>query len=296
METPDETQPAIFTTADPDLAEEYSLVLSASGIPHSLNQSQGLFSIRTDTGNVHKAAYVLHLYQEENKNWPPKNPLVSLYQPVFKGMALLIIMMLMLMYSASGPWQDHSLLFEAGAGDGEKILVLGERYRLVTALTLHADPVHLAGNCAIGSFLLHFFFRTTGNGLGLTLLLFTSTIANFANVLLRGETHHFVGFSTAVFAVIGMLSTMNFSLKDHSRFLHLLMPIMGGLALLAFLGSEGVRTDITAHFFGLIAGLITGNIIRLRSFMVARDNLTIQTSLSLLSIATVGFCWFQALS
>ena len=50
--------------------------------------------------------------------------------------------------------QDHLL-----AGDSAAILNNFQLYRLVTALTLHADIVHLLGNCFLGGFLLHFFFH-----------------------------------------------------------------------------------------------------------------------------------------
>jgi membrane associated rhomboid family serine protease len=113
----------------------------------------------------------------------------------------------------SGDWQPEAPWFAKGAGNSTAILHHGEFFRLVTSLTLHADLVHLLGNCFLGIFLLHFFLQLTGNGLGLAAMLVTAVTANYLNVLVHGLGHMFVGFSTALFAIIGMLCTMSFAFK-----------------------------------------------------------------------------------
>ena len=47
------------------------------------------------------------------------------------------------------------------------ILDGGEWYRLATALTLHADIVHLLSNCLLGAVVIHYLLGLTGNGIGL---------------------------------------------------------------------------------------------------------------------------------
>jgi membrane associated rhomboid family serine protease len=181
-------------------------------------------------------------------------------------------------------------------GDSTAILVSHQWYRLVTALTLHADVVHLMGNCFLGGFLLHFLLLTTGNGIGLFTVLLSSTAANCINVFMHGPDHRFVGFSTAVFVVIGMLCVIGFAGKSKQSPLSLLMPVMAGLALLALLGSSGERTDLGGHLFGLLCGLFAGNIVKYPHFKKWRNSISLQVILSLMSYFIIWFCWHSALS
>lgn len=267
-----------------------SLILSAAGISHRINfiapNHIELFVSLTD---LSEAREELDSFERENRNWPPSG-VQDDYAPVFRAMTPIVIAALIYIYSLSGDWSPQSMLFTAGAGDSEAILKTGEMYRLITALTLHADSVHLLGNCLLGGFLLHFLLLTTGNGIGLATVLTGSFAANFINVYLRGPGHHFVGFSTAVFVVIGMLCVIGFAGKKQ-KVLPLLMPVMAGLALLALLGSSGERTDFGAHLFGLLCGLVTGNIVKLPQFNRLRSSLSLQVSLSILSFLVVWLSW-----
>lgn len=273
-----------------------SLILSAAGISHRINFiSSNHIELFVSLDSLAEARSELDQFDEENRNWPPQATEDD-YAPIFRAMAPVVIAALVYLYNLSGEWSFQSRLFAEGAGDSEAILRGGELYRLVTALTLHADSVHLMGNCFLGGFLLHFLLLTTGNGIGLATVLLSSTAANFINVYLRGPGHLFVGFSTAVFVVIGMLCVIGFSRKDTTNFFPLLMPVMAGLALLALLGSSGERTDLGGHLFGLLCGLAAGNIVKLPQFTQLRESMALQISLSLFSILAVLGCWSLALS
>ena len=237
----------------------------------------------------------LDTYEKENLHWPTP-PSMDDYAPIFRAMTPIIIACLVYIYGLSGEWSEHGRLFAAGAGDSTAILSSHQYYRLITALTLHADAVHLMGNCFLGGFLLHFLLLSTGNGIGLFTVLISSTMANFINVFLRGPGHLFVGFSTAVFVVIGMLCVIGFAGKSKQSIIPLLMPVMAGLSLLALLGSSGERTDLGAHLFGLLCGLISGNIVKLNGFKTWRSSTSFQTVLTLLSSIIVLLCWRTALS
>ncbi len=84
--------------------------------------------------------------------------------------------------------------------------------------------------------------------------------------------HHFVGFSTAVFAVIGMLSMVSHHHQKRRIGFHFLMPFMAGAALLAMLGSSGERTDLGAHLFGLVSGLAIGRLLCLKILVLRLNN------------------------
>ncbi|MFT5699533.1 MAG: rhomboid protease GluP [Desulforhopalus sp.] len=273
-----------------------SLILSAAGISHRIQFiSPQQIEIYVTVTNLQLAADELKDYEKENRHWPPR-PSYDNYAPLFRATAPIVAGLLIYIYSLSGDWSMHSIWFSTGSGDSDLILSLHQYYRLVTALTLHADAVHLLGNCLLGSFLLHFLLLSTGNGIGLFSVLTSATLANFINVVVHGPGHHFVGFSTAVFVVIGMLCTIGFANKNKHSIFPLLMPVMAGLALLALLGSSGERTDLGAHLFGLLCGLGTGNIVKLQKFSKWRDSFYLQITLVLLSTLILWGSWLSAFS
>lgn len=273
-----------------------SLTLSAAGISHRIQViSDHHFEIFVSVSDLQEATDELQQYEEENRHWPPTQTYDS-YAPIFRAMAPIVVALLIYIYGLSGDWNKDSIWFAMGAGDSAAILSSHQYYRLITALTLHADAVHLLGNCVLGSFLLHFLLLAMGNGIGLFSVLVSATIANFINVLVHGPGHHFVGFSTAVFVVIGMLCTIRFAGNTRQSMFPFLMPVMAGFALLALLGSSGERTDLGAHLFGLLCGLITGNIVRLKYFRAWRESISIQVALVILSVVIVWSSWSNALA
>ncbi len=281
--------------SDANLLNTCSLVLSAANITHRIRYiGADHIEIYVAADQLEKALYELAAYDVENRHWPPiLQP--DTFLPTFRAMSAVVIGSLVFMYGLSGPWHLKSPWFLKGAGDSTAILNNFELYRLITPLTLHADIVHLMGNCFLGGFLLHFFFHLTGNGIGLFAMLFSATVATFINVLVHGPDHFFVGFSIAIFSVIGMLCTISFALRTRRLGVYLFMPLMAGLAFLAFLGSSGERTDLGAHLFGLLCGLVAGNFVRLPGFISWRSSLFIQTLLGAASLLVLFGSWLWAL-
>lgn len=285
----------VFATDDEQEALSCSLALSSVGISHHYDQTQKHLILSVAPEDAAKADGQLKAYLQENENWPPK-PVSTAedFTPLLQPPTLLLVGCLALLYTVTGPWAEHSLWFTHGAGDADAILTGHEYYRLLTALTLHADPVHLLGNCLFGGFLFHFFCRLTGNGLGLFSMIFTAVLANFINVVLHGNTHLFVGFSTAVFTIIGMLAMISREHRTDKRYLHVL-PFMAGAALLAMIGSSGERTDLGAHLFGLCCGLAVGWILNRPVVLQLRQSFIFQSLLGIFSIATIIIAWKMAL-
>jgi len=285
----------LLQLSDPNLLNNYSLVLCAANITHRIQYiSADHIEIYVASKQRERALYEINAYDSENLNWPPSVRADS-FVPTFRAMSVIIIGCLVLLFGLSGNWQAHSVWFQKGAGDSAAILDNFQLYRLVTSLTLHADVVHLMGNCFLGLFLLHFFLHLTGNGIGLCAMLLGATLANLINVLVHGPGHLFVGFSTAIFCLIGMLCTISFAMQTGRLTLHFFMPVMSGLALLAFLGSSGERTDLGAHLFGLFCGLVIGNFVRLPIFTALRASFLLQTLLGFCALAIFVLCWLMAL-
>ncbi len=289
-----EDKTTVFATDDEQEALACSLVLSSVGISHHYSETQYGLALSVANGNAAEADRQLRAYLHENENWP-KKPVATHddFTPLLQPPTLLLIGSLALLYTITGPWSEHSIWFSNGAGDANAILDNHQYHRLLTALTLHADPVHLLGNCLFGGFLFHFFCKLTGNGLGLFSMLLTATLANYINVALHETDHLFVGFSTAVFAIIGMLAMISRGHRSDKRYLQIL-PFMAGAALLAMIGSSGERTDLGAHFFGLCCGLAFGWVLSTHQVLKIRSSTPLQATLFILSLAAIVIAWKRA--
>ena len=290
-QTDDEQE--VFASRNPDTIISCSLVLSAKSINHRIQQhDDGSASIHVAAAKSEQAMYQLHCFFTENIDWPPKREETERTVHSATGATMLLIGALALFFlTQTGPWHQHSFWFQAGAGNAEAILKHGEWYRLVTALTLHADLSHLAGNCLIGGFLVYFFFQIHGAGLGLLALLLSAATGNYINVLAHGSDHIFVGFSTAVFSTIGMLSMHQVINRRQFFGIRMLVPFMAGAALLAMLGSSGQRTDLGSHLFGLISGLIFGLLLETTLLSSMRTSPFLQLCCLIGGICLVLFSW-----
>lgn len=290
--TEEQNREVQLVTVDKDqLVHTYSLVLSAANIPHRIKRvTPQLNEIVVFDEFKEQAEQELRAYELENSDWPP-TVRTDRYHPDFRAMSVIVAGFLAYIFGQTGDWHHENFWFFHGAGNSTLILQGGEYHRLLTALTLHADLVHLLSNCILGGFVVHFFFGIVGNGIGLLMVFLTGTLANYLNVLAHGGDHNFVGFSTSIFSVIGMLCTINFIDRKGRPLHHMLMPLMSGLALLAFLGSSGPRTDLGGHFFGLVTGLICGNLIRFKVFYKLRSNRLLQWTAGSFTLGALYLAW-----
>jgi len=296
MTEPDTDKTVVFETRSQEHLSASSLVLSAVGITHTISADEGLYRILTDDKDKQAANYHLSTYLAENKNWPPKKDFTEQSSSSIQPPTILVLSALILFYTVTGPWSSHSHWFKQGAGDADAILQAGEYFRIITALTLHADLTHLMGNCFLGGFLLHFFCRTVGPGIGVFSILLSAALGNYINVYLHGSDHLFVGYSTAVFSTIGMLAMVSYHTNRKLTSYQVFAPFMAGIALLAMTGSSGERTDLGAHFFGLASGFFTGGLLITNAAIKLRSYPSLQLFLFLFSATIVYLSWEQALA
>lgn len=182
-----------------------------------------------------------------------------------------------------GTWLD------AGALDTVLLRVYGQAYRLATALTLHADLPHLWSNVAVGALFLPLLARVIGVGRALWLTMLGGILGNALAALLRPQATLSIGFSTALFATVGILAGF-MACREHQR-RKAMLPVAAGAALLAMLGTGGENTDYAAHVCGLLCGLVLGicEAWRLRRGWPALP----QTAAALLASAVpvLAWCW-----
>jgi len=203
--------------------------------------------------------------------------------------------LLALFFAHTGSWSTGNNWFAQGAVDGPAILEQGEWWRLATALTLHADLVHLAGNGLIGGLMIHLLGKTVGYGLAWLLLIVSGMAGNLLNVAVRHQPHLSVGLSTAVFAAIGLLVGPQLGHRRTRSLKELLLPLGAGAGLLAALGSEGARTDLGAHFFGGVVGLCCGVLLEMTGAVARCRRPFIQALLFSLAVTILMWCWRLAL-
>jgi len=282
----------IVTQGGPKYIMNHSLVLSAVGIEHRIDQAAG--AILTHEKDCRQAISEIKAFELENQHWPPPANYTQPLPHTDNPPTLLMIGGLIVFYMVTGPWFAENPWFQAGAIDSSKILEQGQWWRLVTALTLHADQVHLVGNCVIGGFMVHLLCKTTGYGTGWLALILSGMTGNLLNIALRNTPHYSVGFSTAIFAAIGIFCGQQLTERKASIIRQLLLPLGAGAGLLAMLGSEGKQTDLGAHLFGLGCGLACGLLLQLIRLNLQAENRLLQQALFATTIALVTGCWLLA--
>lgn len=136
----------------------------------------------------------------------------------------------------------------------------GRWTQVVTALTLHADATHLSSNLLFGSLFGFLAGRIMGGGLAWLTIVLAGSLGNALNAFARPPEHVSIGASTAVFAALGILVAHALhprSTSSDGRFRRF-SPFIAGLVMLAFLGTEGERTDVLAHVSGFFVGIPIG--------------------------------------
>ena len=134
----------------------------------------------------------------------------------------------------------------------------GEWWRTATALTLHADSLHLFSNVLFGTPFLILLAQRIGLGLTLFATLVSGMLGNAMNTLYRDPGHSSLGFSTAMFGMVGLLCADIVIRSSMKGFRRLALPVAASLAFLAMLGAEGKNIDYAAHVFGLLSGFLVG--------------------------------------
>jgi membrane associated rhomboid family serine protease len=197
-------------------------------------------------------------------------------------------------YAWLGAFDPRSPVAAAAAADAAGIRA-GAWWRVFTALTLHADLHHLAGNMASLALLGHQVTARFGGGLGWLLVLAAAAAGNAAAALLLNPDGVSVGASTAGFAALGLLAAWRAARRGaHTGVFdrRTWLPVAAGLALLALLGT-GPRSDLGAHALGFAAGALAA--LPFRRADHGPRSARIQAALQLLALCVLMYAWRRAL-
>jgi len=281
----------IRVAASRGIAEEWALVLVAEGLSPHVRAAREGFVLGVAVEEAERAAAALSAYERENPAEPQQDEERAGSGPVWVGIGVAVA--LIGFFVLTGARSAMEQWFVRGSADAERIL-LGEVWRTVTALTLHADLGHVAANAVAGALFVGAVCRVLGPGLGCALVLLAGAGGNFLNAAFHGSQHISVGASTAVFGAVGVLAGLAVvrHRRKRARGRRMWVPFAAGLALLAMLGM-GKGVDLWAHLFGFLVGSLLGILI---AFAVPRrPGRGVQWALGGGALAVVMWCWALAL-
>jgi membrane associated rhomboid family serine protease len=281
------------------IVDEWALVLEADGLSPSVRSGPEGFALGVPVDEAERAANLVSAYESEKRDQESQRDQESRREPVPVAAgsalaALTVAAALLVFFFLTGPRNAAVIWFERGSADAERIL-LGELWRTVTALTLHADIAHVLANALFGALFLGAVCGALGPGVGCALVLLSGAGGNLANALFQSSHHVSVGASTAVFGAVGLLSGLAVARRrrQQSTRRHAWVPVGAGLAILAMLGTTGTRVDLWAHLFGLLVGGALGVPV---GFALRRPpGSLVQWILGGTALIAVLYCWGLAL-
>ncbi len=294
---PDSILPGAQPVLSPTRTRTWALVLAARSVPHQSIRKGWGWALRVPCPMLAQAEEEIRIFEEKNRFWPPRTAPTRTGDNLLLSLSILLLLgvfhnLTLLPGALEGIGREQWL--EMGALHVRKVLD-GEWWRLVTALTLHADWLHLLGNLSAGAIFIGRLCQIRGAGWGWLLVVLSGAGGNLLNTLMQSPTHRAVGASTAIFGAVGLLCAR--AVRRGGRHLNgrRLLPFAAGLALLAMLGSEGEKTDLGAHLWGFACGILLGAI-RERGEGVSESRRTWRnTAAGILALVLVLACWARAL-
>lgn len=279
--------------------QEWITDLSATGFEYRLSHEADGWIIHVPSDAAPAARAEIEGYEADNRNWPPTPSAQAPGNCAAKSswVSLWVAGMLVAIYLWLGPYSAHVQLLKAAAADTDRILA-GEWWRVITALTVHADTSHLLANVVSLGFLGHAVCRIMGGGLGWATILGAGIAGNASVAWILRVDQVSVGASTCTFAALGILTAhqalhrIRYGQRTPGIWDRTWLPVGAGLALLATLGA-GPRSDLGAHALGFLCGMLAS--VASARIDPSRIPAWIQGALKLICLCTVMGAWRLAL-
>ncbi|MEX1116381.1 MAG: rhomboid family intramembrane serine protease [Akkermansiaceae bacterium] len=252
-------------------AHDHGLVILAMGEAYwvSVGGDGGEYHLHAEP---HSAPGILHELQIYAGEQDDARRVRSRPEPVdafhfSAGWEVLVLWVASLLVVFYQQMQDPSLTGRA-ASSSIGLIARHEWWRPFTALFLHSDAGHLAGNLVSGVVFGALVSRSLGPLRAWCLILACGTMGNILTSLLSyPEPFLSIGASTAVFGALGILTGLGFAISIRQQsgrsWVKVAAPVMAGLVLLGWLGggTGSTNTDVLGHAFGFGSGLISGMIV-----------------------------------
>ncbi len=276
-------------------AMDLSLVLVSQGIEATIDQEApgNTWRLLVPAVELPRATEAIARYHEENHRdrWRQELPWTGL---VFDWRCLVPLLLLVLFYLVEAT--GHGALRSVGMMNGLAVKG-GEWWRLITAVTLHADLAHLAANLTTGLVLVGLAMGVFGPGLGFLISLLAGVAGNAAGLAFYPENYRGLGASGLVMGSLGLLSAQSVALWRQGL-THRQLAVRAGLSgclLLVLLGfSPEQHTDVLAHVAGFVAGAMLGIAV---GWLPARwrRGPWLNRATQILAAALVAIAWLLAL-
>ena len=252
--------------ADPAEAHEHGLVILAMREPYWLMPADGTgcYPLLAEAGAAAGISREIAAYEEEKSSAPAARREVGEVFRHSPGWSLCAVWAAVLIGVFAWQTADPGLVNHA-ASSSTALIGKKELWRPFTALFLHADVAHLAGNLISGTIFGTLLSRLVGSWRAWLGILICGTLGNaIVSALAWPEAFSSIGASTAVFGALGILCGLGFAglLRARARlpWTRTTAPVVAGIILLGWLGGGGVdtNTDVLGHVFGFACGLLAG--------------------------------------
>lgn len=271
----------VARTGTRDEAGDLSFVLDAVGIPSATVLSQDAWLLVAPAQHAERARSEIARYLGENRG-PVHGTARAVVWPLAPAVeAALVYAIVMLTVFLAERHGSYGFDWRQAGFASAAAIRAGAWWRAVTALFLHADALHLAGNVIFGGLFGVMLAQSVGAGGAWLVFLLAGGLGNAANAWLQSPSHGSIGASTGVFALLGaqvVFDWMRRRESDHGV-LRRWAPIAIGVALLAWLGGGGrhveptdalrqlpdfdvalEKVDVGAHLLGFAAGALLGGL------------------------------------
>lgn len=259
---------AIFVPSRPERFNPWLAALASRRIPYRIEFDGGARRIVVAAAYAEKACAELSAYERVNRGWPrPRLEDPQAGRPLVTDGAFFTALGCAALLFRFYLWVEDTPVREwraRGAWRGEAIAT-GEWWRVITALTLHADAPHVLGNLFWLLGLLAVLGAEIGPGAALAAMVFSGALGNSLMLVLAPEGHAALGASTMVFGLLGVLSavrtwhTWRTRQGGHGPLLQLVpwVPLLAGMAMLGIYGTAP-GSDLLGHGCGFAAGVAIG--------------------------------------
>lgn len=270
-----------------------AFVLHAVGIESHIEDLPEAFVLMVAADRAAEAREQLDLYREESKPAPSPPPLPPAHG--YAWVAPVVYMFVLIVAAYLAGQQVYGFDWYQQGALTPRIQHSGEWWRAFTALTLHVDQAHLAGNILFGVLFGFLASRLLGSGVAWASMVVSAAAGNFLDSVLMPLSHTTVGASTAVFATLGLVSAYSWrmQLSKGMKWAHRFGPLIVGVAMLGLIGAGGENTDVLAHLTGFVCGVALGvaySRIHSRVFASA----WLQCAAGAIATLTIASAWFVA--